>query len=201
MQSDNITRKTCTICKEALPLDHFSPNRTRKDGLHGECKPCAKVRMQEWRKANAERWRQIANAAGRRWYQNHPEYFDSPEYKEKNRQRARRYASGEVGIIRKRKSLCKRHGLTLDRYRALWESQSGLCAICGKPELSKHQNGSQWNLCIDHDHRCCPGEQQACGTCVRGLLCNRCNRAIGWFGDDIQLIKNALKYLTRGPLL
>jgi hypothetical protein len=33
---------------------------------------------------------------------------------------------------------------------------------------------------IDHDHACCP-KRPTCGKCTRGLLCDRHNRAIGFF--------------------
>ena len=43
------------------------------------------------------------------------------------------------------------------------------CEICGdKPERSLH---------IDHDHKCCKGAK-TCGACVRGIVCNGCNKAI-----------------------
>jgi hypothetical protein len=43
------------------------------------------------------------------------------------------------------------------------------CQICGdKPEATLH---------VDHDHNCCNG-QTTCGKCVRGILCNKCNKAV-----------------------
>lgn len=43
------------------------------------------------------------------------------------------------------------------------------CEICGdKPNNSLH---------VDHDHNCCNG-QITCGKCVRGIICNRCNKAV-----------------------
>jgi hypothetical protein len=34
--------KRCAKCKEPKPISEFSRNRTKKDGLHGWCKPCWK---------------------------------------------------------------------------------------------------------------------------------------------------------------
>jgi hypothetical protein len=43
------------------------------------------------------------------------------------------------------------------------------CEICGdKPEKSLH---------VDHDHNCCKGPI-SCGECVRGIICNKCNKAV-----------------------
>jgi hypothetical protein len=52
--------------------------------------------------------------------------------------------------------------------------------------------GSTENLCVDHDHACCPG-RRSCGKCVRGTLCQRCNKGI--FGDDIYLMESKIQYL------
>lgn len=60
------------------------------------------------------------------------------------------------------------------------EEQGGVCAICSR-DLSLH---------LDHNH--------STGA-VRGLLCGSCNRALGQFQDDPQIVARALDYLmTRG---
>lgn len=61
-------------------------------------------------------------------------------------------------------------------------SQNGQCAIC-----SKHITGR--DIHRDHDHS--TGEW-------RGLLCNNCNRGLGHFQDDPELLMAAAFYLARG---
>jgi hypothetical protein len=77
-----------------------------------------------------------------------------------------------------------------DTVRKIWErSVYGVCKedigitccmICSKTQ----------DLCIDHDHK--TGE-------VRGILCGKCNRAIGLFSDESNLLVKAIEYLKDGP--
>jgi hypothetical protein len=59
-----------------------------------------------------------------------------------------------------------------------------MCRVCGTAE----------QLTIDHDHACCPGKR-ACGECVRGLLCAPCNKGLGMFRDNTDLLLAAIIYL------
>jgi hypothetical protein len=76
-----------------------------------------------------------------------------------------------------------RYGISPDEYNRLFESQNGRCAICGKPqsELKKA-------LHVDHNHD--SGE-------IRGLLCFTCNAGIGFFHDDIEVLRAAVLYLNK----
>jgi hypothetical protein len=74
-----------------------------------------------------------------------------------------------------------KYNITFDEYSALLEGQNSCCAICKKKPTNKH-------LAVDHCHK--TGK-------IRGLLCNSCNRAIGLMKDDITLLKNSIKYLTK----
>lgn len=65
--------------------------------------------------------------------------------------------------------------------------QEGVCAICKNPETLIKEN-VKFDLCIDHDH--------ATGR-IRGLLCNKCNRAMGLMKDDPAVIQSAVDYLMR----
>jgi hypothetical protein len=76
----------------------------------------------------------------------------------------------------------KKYGLTIAQFLALPKA----CQVCG----STHR------LHIDHDHSCCdfPG---SCGQCVRGVLCHRCNMALGACQDDRSVITGLLNYLEK----
>ncbi len=70
-----------------------------------------------------------------------------------------------------------RYGITPERYQEMWDAQKGKCGICCR-DLSTLTRRAP----IDHDHTCCPPGKKACGRCVRGLLCPRCNSQLetGW---------------------
>lgn len=85
-------------------------------------------------------------------------------------------------------------GINRDKYNEMLLSQGGGCAICSGPNRGGRM------LAIDHDHACCPGEK-TCGKCVRGLLCDSCNHAIGKFKDDPDLLIRAARYLNHDQLL
>lgn len=82
------------------------------------------------------------------------------------------------------------YGITAVQYQELLAAQGGVCAICG---AEPGKDGNTF-LCVDHDHSCCPGPT-SCGKCVRGLLCSKCNVAIGFFYDDVTSLRNAANYL------
>ena len=83
--------------------------------------------------------------------------------------------------------LLKKRGLTLEDYEMELQNQDYVCAICGSPETAK-QNGTLRRLAVDHNH--------LTGS-YRGLLCMRCNTAIGKFKDDIAIIRRAVQYLEK----
>jgi len=78
-------------------------------------------------------------------------------------------------------------GLTLEDYEKMSDSQGGLCAICCKPETAT-QLGVLKRLSVDHDHK--TGK-------VRALLCMKCNLAIGYADDNIELMEKAIQYIRR----
>lgn len=77
----------------------------------------------------------------------------------------------------KTKIFAKRYGVTEEEIVDVLDKKC--CEICGATET---------RLCIDHCHE--TGK-------IRGLLCETCNTAIGKLKDDVQILKNAVKYLTK----
>lgn len=75
------------------------------------------------------------------------------------------------------KQLKARYGVSLAWYDDQFRKQLGVCAICHK--------SAPGNLHVDHDHQS--------GT-VRGLLCRKCNTALGWFE---RLKTSVISYLGR----
>jgi len=93
-------------------------------------------------------------------------------------------ASQEVGEIyrtkKKNSDLLRRYGISLADFTTLRSKQFDLCSIC------KLKVGEK--LVVDHSHK--TGK-------VRELLCNPCNRALGYFKDNIQNLERAIGYLGR----
>ncbi len=67
------------------------------------------------------------------------------------------------------------------------------CKIC------KTINPGTQDFAVDHDHARCPGKQ-SCGECVRGILCNPCNQAIGLMSDNPATLRLAAEYLESNDL-
>jgi hypothetical protein len=76
------------------------------------------------------------------------------------------------------------HGISAEDYARMLSQQGGGCAICGAPQKSTTKR----RLHVDHDH--------VTGK-VRGLLCSRCNVALGYFGDDPNRLLSASAYLLQ----
>lgn len=79
--------------------------------------------------------------------------------------------------------LKKKYGITADDYDTMEAAQGGKCAICGGNQTKRYKNFS-----VDHCH--ITGK-------VRGLLCSPCNKALGSFKDDVDILKTAINYLIK----
>lgn len=79
------------------------------------------------------------------------------------------------------------YGLTPEDYAVLVDKQHGVCLICLKPPDPEGKPISRY-LHVDHDHR--TGR-------VRGLLCGKCNTALGQLADDPERMRRMIDYVER----
>jgi Recombination endonuclease VII len=159
--------KRCKHCGEFKPLDDFYGEKGGRDGKRPECKSCTSARRKQWYRKN--RKREIARVKA--WQRANPDR--QKVWRAKNRDRLNKQLR-EIHLRNK-------FGLTPDEYDRILETQGGVCALCESPPtpgISLH---------VDHDHG--TGE-------IRGLLCVRCNNALGLFREDPDLLKRAARYIT-----
>lgn len=79
---------------------------------------------------------------------------------------------------------CK-YNLEIEEYDMLVQEQNNKCRICDQEVIPTISHDK---LIVDHNHK--TGK-------VRGLLCHKCNKALGLFKDSITIIQNAIKYLEK----
>ena len=90
--------------------------------------------------------------------------------------------------------LKRQYGITEEQYWVMYEEQSGVCAICKKPEITKRVPSIYYKtsiirrLCIDHSH---------ITNTIRGLLCNHCNSMLGNALDSVETLHSAISYLNK----
>ena len=104
-------------------------------------------------------------------------------HKKEEKERNKKYKNP---YKRREYKLKKEYGIDIIKYKQLLLKQNEVCAICLRPEKTKHQSGKIKTLSIDHNHK--TGK-------IRGLLCHTCNVGIGLLNDDPEILDNAKNYL------
>ena len=133
--------------------------------LHSACKECERAMAKAWYKKNP----QYAKQKAKEWRKSNPDKVR--QYRAENR---RKHYLEEV----KRK-----YNLDSETFWSIYDEQGGRCAICNK-QLA--WSGGKDAPHVDHCHE--TGR-------VRGVLCRKCNSGLGYFNDDLKLLKSATKYL------
>jgi len=80
---------------------------------------------------------------------------------------------------RRKGKLKQKYGISLEQFEEMKNKQNNKCAICNEKHIRRPLN-------VDHCH--------ATGK-VRGLLCDKCNMALGLLKDSKQLIESLKRYL------
>lgn len=78
-----------------------------------------------------------------------------------------------------------RYGLSEEDYQLMLVAQGGCCAIC-RSSGEGQGRGIVRSLAVDHCHET---------GAVRGLLCHRCNAALGMVKDSVSVLRSAISYL------
>jgi len=162
--------KFCFGCSSVKPLDEYNKCSRNKTGVQVYCRSCNSIRHKEL-------------------YSRRHAVYDARriEIRKNNHDKIIAKERHARSLVPKEKAAAKRlkytFGLTYDEYLAMLAGQGGVCAICGTFPYSKKAH-----LSVDHCH--------VSGK-IRGLLCGKCNSAIGFFNDRIDLMKTAIVYIQK----
>lgn len=166
--------KRCRTCRDEKPLAQFYRETASRDGYRSVCKVCERV----YRRMQYQQKRAASIAAVTAWQDANRERFLA--YQSRYNERPSRKARDREGHLR------RKFGITQGDYEAMLEAQGAGCAICGDPPpdgVSLH---------VDHDHDT---------GVVRGLLCIRCNNALGALRESDELLLRGAAYVGRDPEL
>jgi len=104
-------------------------------------------------------------------------------YRQKNKEKIKEQKKLQYDYLKvKDKDLKRKYNISLDDYNKMLLEQEGKCWTCSM----KAEDEKGKVLVVDHNHL--TGE-------VRGLLCNRCNTAIGLLQESQETIAKVSKYL------
>jgi hypothetical protein len=102
------------------------------------------------------------------------------------------FTPGERSAYSREWTLNRKFGITASDYERMLKVQGGRCAICQEKEVFVNKKThTRQELSVDHSH--------STGV-VRGLLCVRCNRMLGYARDSVDILRNAISYLKHHEL-
>lgn len=161
--------KQCTKCKKVKPLSEFNRNKREKDGCQFWCRLCQK----KYYKKYSEK----ANKRNRKWYKENRNNVKN--------QRHEYYKENRDCLLKQRRIiyLKRLYNITPQEYDIMLELQGSVCIICGK---TPKENGKR--LAVDHDHE--TGK-------IRDLLCDGCNKALGYLNDSPEMCERMKLYLQK----
>src|SRR5262249_33693211 len=118
--------------------------------------------------------------------QHRQRYAEDPECRERKLAVNRGYHAEHREALNERRRerslarLAREYGIAFEELRRMLSEHDGTCDICRRRPARR--------LCIDHCHATMK---------VRGLLCQRCNTALGLLEDDPERLRAAIGYLER----
>lgn len=174
--------KRCPRCDTVKPLSEFY--RQTNGHYSSYCRPCNNEYARAHnRKKYAEdpEFRARVKARARQWEIDNPERkrerrrsaYDPAVARDKRRSRAAARPDGHADEHRN-----SRYGITRSEFDAMVAAQESACKICRKPFAKTPR--------IDHVRDT---------KVVRGLLCDHCNRGLGFFFHEPEFLIAAAQYL------
>lgn len=182
--------KKCGYCKAEKPESGFHKDSRAKDGLYSQCKDC----MKQYYEAHKEEKKQYYQSHKEEINQHSKQYRDThkeelkqynKQYNQSHKEEKNQYRKShkeERKQANKQYNLKKTYNLSIDQYNQMLAEQNYKCKICGVDEVNAGKNG----LVVDHNHK--TGK-------IRGLLCDGCNKGIGFLKEDPALFDSAKDYL------
>ena len=160
--------KKCIKCKKILPLEAFGKHCISRDGLAGRCKSCRSADARLYRKLHPEKVRQQKQESDKRCRQ-----------RLRDHKIAYRRQFPDIDL----RYQLRKYDLSLEQFRHMVAEQNNCCKLCGRPPRFGRRR-----LSVDHIE----GTKK-----VRGLLCDACNRALGLFQHDPDLMEKAAVYVRQ----
>lgn len=171
-----LSQKRCDVCSKL-----FVPKHSRHLRCSIACRREAARRRVNFRYANDPELRAVKIAVAAQWNRQNPEAWAQSR---RNWRAVSANKERENRLSRWRgDSLKYKYGITVEQKDALVEQQGGCCAIC----LNFFESTKDTQ--VDHCHQT---------GAVRGILCSRCNTAVGLFKDDALRLQKAIRYLNGG---
>ena len=210
--------KKCYCCKIEKDAVNYSVCKRTKDSLYSSCKQCVKVNGKIKRdQKNLENIHFISRlkkfemgalktitCAHCKYTKTASEYSRHDLYRcndcnkkrltngyfkdhEQSKDKRKKYAKDnyvKMKEVRHSFHVKSKFGVSKNDYQLMMGNANGSCEICKLPDMGGRK------LSVDHNH--------ATGI-IRGLLCTKCNAAIGALKTDvgIELLQNAIEYIKR----
>lgn len=174
----------CKTCNKSKSYEEFHKHKRYKSGYRSICIECTlghkphkpiKEGLKICKTCNVEKGiDEFQNTSTKGLY-----YKQSScrSCRSKNKAISRKLNPSKEALRKRAQKLRSKYGIELEDYDRMYDAQVGLCKIC-KEHLDK--------LNVDHCHN--TGK-------IRGLLCFQCNSGLGQFRDNINYLKEAIKYL------
>jgi hypothetical protein len=173
--------KWCRKCETIKPLTQFAGNKSARDGHQAHCRSCAAAAYRLRRADEGQVSRPAEVPEGHKFCRGCRRVLPVSDWSPRiNANDGLAWQCKSCLSAKDRaKHLMRTYGMSVEDLDAMLDWQHGVCAICQTAPAAH----------VDHDHE---------SGSVRGLLCFRCNAALGQLGDDPLVVRRAARYLERG---